>query len=279
MKMKRVKGAALAVLTVVALSLMSACDGRVAGSASGADSVQFLEEDSFVKVSILAEPPQTGDASLLASVGRWMSETLGDTYAQDMADIPAIVEHYGKAINDSLHRLEPAPMFDEEGEEIEPMRVAADFDASFRVTYETDRLVSYLADTYIGASTWAHPSSGLLGATFRKDTGERLGWDIIDSTKMQAFRQLLVDELCAYADVTRKELVEMLSLGEEVFDLDTLPLPQSGPCLEEAGITFCYQQYELLSYAMGIPSATIPYAKMKPLLTPEAQQFLPRTEK
>jgi hypothetical protein len=58
--------------------------------------------------------------------------------------------------------------------------------------------------------------------------------------------------------------------------VDNLPLPQFPPYFTADGLAFVYQQYEIAPYAAGMPSFTIPYDDIRPLLTDEAACLIPQ---
>ena len=55
-----------------------------------------------------------------------------------------------------------------------------------------------------------------------------------------------------------------------------VPLPSWTPYPGEDGLVFVYQQYEIASYAAGMPSFVIPYDRIQPFLTEEARRILSR---
>ena len=50
--------------------------------------------------------------------------------------------------------------------------------------------------------------------------------------------------------------------------------PGTDPALDKDGVRFDYGAYELGAYAMGMPSAVIPYEKIKKYLTPGVKELL-----
>ena len=71
--------------------------------------------------------------------------------------------------------------------------------------------------------------------------------------------------------LTEEELSEQLN---GVDDINKIPLPQYAPYFSERGLEFIYQQYEIASYAVGMPSFCIPYDKVLPYLTKEAAELI-----
>ena len=60
----------------------------------------------------------------------------------------------------------------------------------------------------------------------------------------------------------------------DVEDVNKIPLPSSAPYFTKDGLCFIYQQYEIAPYASGMINFTIPYDKIRQLLTEDAQDLL-----
>ena len=65
------------------------------------------------------------------------------------------------------------------------------------------------------------------------------------------------------------ELKESLFIEDGFIPLPSWPLYPS-----DEGLNFVYHQYEIASYAEGMPSFTVPYADIEPFLTPAARELL-----
>jgi len=57
-------------------------------------------------------------------------------------------------------------------------------------------------------------------------------------------------------------------------DGDIIPFPAFSPYPSKDGLVFVYQQYEIASYAAGMPAFTLPYEVVEPYLTEEAKAIL-----
>ena len=65
------------------------------------------------------------------------------------------------------------------------------------------------------------------------------------------------------------------AVREQLFVEDgPIPLPAWTPYPTEEGLAFVYQQYEIASYAAGMPAFTLPYEDIAPWLTADARQLL-----
>lgn len=118
---------------------------------------------------------------------------------------------------------------------------------------------------------------GMIGhgdMTFDRKTGERI--KILKDDVVDAMQPLLVKGLISYfseygEQMTEESLMEHLMLWEEITQI---PLPTWDPHPSADGLVFTYQQYEIASYADGMPNFTIPYEDVAPYLTPQAKKVL-----
>lgn len=108
---------------------------------------------------------------------------------------------------------------------------------------------------------------------FDRETGERI--KILKDDVADAMQPLLVKGLISYfsdygEQMTEESLMEHLMLWETT----QIPLPGWDPRPSADGLSFTYQQYEIASYADGMPNFTIPYEDVAPYLTPQAKKVL-----
>jgi hypothetical protein len=170
------------------------------------------------------------------------------------------VQFYGLIKSDSLRSLLDYPNPD----------VELEYEAIMKKEYETESFVTYTLSSYIGLGG-AHPLNIEEGATFRKSDGRRLDWNIFRITKRMELDEMIRSSLMDYLDVTNEEDMEPYLPGTDIY---AIPLPHTPPYLLENGVAFIYQQYEIMSYAMGMPADTITYERMMPLLTCNAQKLI-----
>ena len=107
----------------------------------------------------------------------------------------------------------------------------------------------------------AHGWAFVYAVTFDCKTGKILENKDIFKMKMKKALLKLID----------KELRRQYYQGEApgyAESLGTLDMPRFAPHPTAKGLTFIYQQYEIDCYAAGMPECTIPWAKVKPYLTP-----------
>jgi hypothetical protein len=118
---------------------------------------------------------------------------------------------------------------------------------------------------------------GMIGhgdMTFDRKTGERI--KILNDNVADAMQPLLVKGLISYfseygEQMTEESLMEHLMLWEEITQI---PLPGWDPYPSADGLVFTYQQYEIASYADGMPNFTVPYKDAAPYMTPQAKNVL-----
>jgi hypothetical protein len=224
-----------------------------------------LHEDRVNCVITAAVPDVQGDLQsttlVRQAVGEWFDEALGGCYDGDPCDMQALVDFYGKAKTDSLKAAleDPNPY------------VEVEFEATMTKAFETDRIVTYTLEKYVGLGG-AHPVSFSEGATFRKTDGRRLGWDIVKRDKTVELNEILKNSLMQYVGTDNEEELTTLTFIENIYGI---PLTNTPPFFLDNGLVFVYQQYEIAAYAMGMPTDTIPYKEIKPLLTHTAQQLIP----
>jgi hypothetical protein len=258
--MKRIMIVLALLIAVVACKQNEGTNGggtQVTTEAGTADTVSFISPDEYLIVHIKADRPSE---NLAVAVGEWLDEALGGYYPGDVGDLQQMADFYGHAVCDTLKEI---------AKEVGP-NMYLEYEVTMEKVWENDQVVTYTLQTFQGLGG-AHPSSGFEGATFRKSDGRRLGWDIVSRRFRYELSELLVKNLKSYLEVeTDEEMIELI--GDDKFY--GLPLPQTPPYMTDAGLVFIYQQYELLAYAYGMPTGTIAYETIKPLLTSQAQKLL-----
>lgn len=290
-----------AATTVVAAAMsLGAC--RPASGSQDADSIAFaitVYEDSAMSDSceisqrLLVEYPVAADHSVAAdSIRLWLRQLLADcAYPQlsddapkptpfggSPTDVEAMTRYYGDAgMHQMLEAVKPDP--DDEFQWV-PMGYSNGLEATVQV--QTPRYVTYTTgySIYTGG---AHGAYIIDEETFRKSDGHHMGWDIIDTISARpTLNALIIEGLKEYfstpddpnGDLLNEELQFMELIENPDADLmSIIPLPSSAPALTAEGVSFVYQQYEIASYAAGLPSFVIPYDKAADILTPAAKEL------
>ena len=218
----------------------------------------FNKEEDHLACDIVAAVP---DAVVAQAVGEWLNAQLGNHYEGDVTDLQELVSAQGNYCFDFLRQT-----YDEGV----PDYAELSYNASMEKLFETDQVVTYALtiDQDLGG---AHPTSEYYGATFRKDNGQQLKWDMVSGD----LHELVVEMLKSYFNVeTDADLMKHL-LEDKAQDVKSIPLPNNPPFLTEEGVALTYQQYEIAAYAYGMPGDTIAYERFKPFLADWAQQLLP----
>ena len=225
------------------------------------DTVSYSQVDGQMSCSIEALMP--GD-DVRQAVGEWLNVQLGNTYTGDMTDMQSLVDFYGKSHIDSLRLVY---------EDGVPDYAELCYEASMEHVFETDKVVTYRLTITLDLGG-AHPTTRELGATFSKDDGKQLTWDIVRSDSLSRLQDIVRGMLKDYFNAkSDRELMEYL---QGVDDVTRLPLPATPPFMTDEGFTLIYQQYEIAAYAAGMPSGIIPYERFNPCLTEDAQKLIER---
>lgn len=251
---------------MAAIAMTSCCGNKTEADAKFAtDSVTFEQKDKSAEVTIYADYPTAASEGLKTSIAEYISETLGAKYMGSLENGDSILNFYGKAKYEELAK--------EQKEMEAEMPFIADY--KFNKAAETENYVTYTStyEEYMGG---AHGSTVVQGATFRKADGRKFGADMLIGTEKEEFKALLKEGLKEYFEkpnMTDAQLKESLFLSEP-YSVDNLPLPAFAPYLTDKGVTFTYQQYEIASYAAGLPTFTISFEKIKPYLSATVLKML-----
>ena len=207
-------------------------------------------------------------------------------FAGNIDDTDALLTYYkdqtlaqiGKLSQDDADERERFIREDVELSEEQKAEILADipswgYDFKLEKLAETPGYVVFQSQNYIfmGGAHGGVTGDGYL--TFDKKTGQRIE-AMLDPGCTADIQPLLVKGLLGYysefdVNMSEEELKEHLQL-----EGDLIPLPAWTPYPTADGLCFVYQQYEIASYADGMPAFTLPYEEVQPYLTPEAQAIL-----
>lgn len=266
------------ILYLAATLLMAACGGDKApvseGSsyffqntteelASETDSINYVQKKGPWEFALSGEYPSGKNEGLTRAVREWVSELLGGTYEGELADTAALCAHYAERCFDD----EDMDMI----EQMEQESIECYSRWNIHLQWENDSLATYLlSNEWYGGG--AHGSYLMWGATFRKSDGRRFDSDMLKGEQLP--NEVLAKGLKTYFEVeTDEELVEDLMLPEGS-DVHYLPMPTSAPWIEGDGLHLIYQQYEICSYAAGMPAITIPTDQMGQYLTATMKKLI-----
>lgn len=136
----------------------------------------------------------------------------------------------------------------------------------FKREYETKSLISYQFSIYKYKIGWAHGSSFDGGATFNKNEGHIIDWgSFVNNDDMQ---KLIKDGLMEYYEDNSEHFKD--------FENAYFSFPEGSPILLSNGVKFAYGTYEIpnTSYADGQPQFTIPYDKIKDLMSSSLRELI-----
>lgn len=217
-----------------------------------------LEHDgNMMHYDVTMDVPVTGPGPLVDAVKKWLDNILGGTYDEALTFDDDMMRHYA------------AEYFDENAFSYGPESVMACYMyIDIVMTDNTEGFVSYEVDgeDFTGG---AHGMLFTYGATFVKADGRQLGWEMFPDTTNLAglFKKYLASDWAAKND---------LVLDEVLFEdaASNFPLPYQDPWLVTDGVKFCYNVYEIASFAVGMSSAVIPTEEAKKYLDPQVYEVL-----
>lgn len=285
----------MAALLLATASYTTSCKTRAARGMTATqttdtlatDSVTYTytSGDSLVRCLIKAEIPM-GTDSLARGVRNFIAQQLCQSYLpysyceeSERKNYPAyngnpdnakaMVDHYGNWTVKLLETISKDINQNVTGQEKEP--VYSEIKISKEA--ETHRYLTYCTTTYneLGGP---HGSSTIMYYNISKVTYKVIE-QVVDTTRIKELQPLLRKYLLEYfkeggdLSITDQNLNESILLKDGI-----IPLPVTTPILDNDGVLFIYQQYEIGPYSMGMPNFIIPYSEIKPYLTPEAQKLL-----
>lgn len=286
-----------------ALGLMATC-AFLACNPSAKDlkteSFEFADSTAHSHLTIQAELPVPGKGAAgeirtkllevmdgqLSHIGTYEEDRMFPAFDGSTDQSEALMAYYRGKAQEVISRLsqedfdervqsieENDGITDEERAEILSDMPGWEYDFSLLKTGETDRYVVFLSEDYIYLGG-AH--GGLIGRgplTFDKKDGH-LVTEFLNPGLLEEIQPLLRKGLVTYFSddgetVQPDQLDDWLMLENGL-----IPFPAWAPFPSEEGLVFTYQQYEIASYAAGMPNFTLSYDEILPFLTPEAKQLL-----
>lgn len=217
-----------------------------------------------------------GPAEAVAFVNQWLTlDAAGaDSYSvHTAAEVAKAYEALKKegvtdvrsALKRSRGEHQPDDDDDVDEDEMEEMAFASqnEYSQSISVMWQTKNVLTLWDSGYDYSAGAAHGMPWGAAKTFDLKNLRILTLDdIITESGKQAVLKMIFDQLeDEYADVW-----DMAS--------DASDFPGTDPALDKDGVRFDYGAYELGAYAMGMPSAVIPYEKIKKYLTPGVKELL-----
>jgi len=246
-------------------------------------SYEFTESDKYAEIRVNACIPYGTDAatvamrkSLLSIIDKsfgydWEGNRIAPAYKDGYDDVDKYTHYYISAHLKTMSA--ESKTFNTENETDEIMK--SEDELNIVKSYETPSLIDFTisGSTYISGA--AHPSNFAYSVFFNKQNGKKMEQLFIKGAEKK-MQKILVKGVTRYFKECGEDCNE-----ETVWDCLLLennnkfiPLPQNTPSPTKDGLCFTYGQYEIASYAAGMPSFIIPYNDTKPYLTEETKQLL-----
>jgi len=223
---------------------------------------------------------------ILGHITSYEDERFFDPFTGDESDTQGMLEYYrdnafatiarfaqADADERATYIIEDADFTDEEKETMLANFPRWGYEFALRKGEESDRYVVFQSMDYIYMGGAHGGVTGEGSMTFSKKDGHRIR-ELVDPSRVDEIQPLLIKGLLEYYsengyDTTWDDLKESLFI-EDGF----VPLPAWEPYPSPEGLVFTYQQYEIASYAEGMPSFVVPYADIEPYLNPEARAVI-----
>ena len=282
-------------LTVLAALLLAACTPK--NTAFVLDERHYSDSTAHADLTMNVELPAADGAAaraMRATLVEMMDQSLShaDTYEEERAfprfsgdesDTDALMEYYRERTLRHLGNLSQSD-FEDRARAIrespglsraEKERLIAEapkwsYDFNLKQIVDTDRYLVFSSQDYMYMGG-AH--GGIIGAgfpTFDRQDGHQVT-PVLRPDCVEDIQPLLVRGLIGYfgengMEVNEETLFEILQLDEE----EHIPLPTWDPYPGEDGLVFTYQQYEIASYAAGMPGFVVPFGEVKEFLSADA---------
>ena len=207
------------------------------------DSV-FIESeygDGYSYFNVNLDLPVTRNKTLKQNIIHWMLS-------------PETEDHvsYLQAMRDEF--------FSEDGSE-----PRSDYEENFTLSEQTDKYVTYTTEGFVYTGG-AHEMPWYNGTTFSKIDGSIVGYDLF------ADPEQLIEIIAENID---KQYFAKLEEDGFTFDYEEITaLPANEPWIETDSVVFCYQAYEIASFAAGMPLCKIALADLKPYLSAKGNALL-----
>lgn len=283
----------IALAAVVGVVAMTSC-GKKSADGAQSDSIVVAETDSVPEVDlsvpvvmdtialkyscddgrflvdVKVQYPLTGPDVLVDSLRAYIAQELGASPKKvDLRDGDAVVRVYYDSLMTNM-KAEYDDVRENMGGEDDGFFSMSN-ERTIAKSYETEKIITIedCGSVYAGGP---HPLSYAGAVSFDRKTGKRLGTEIFKNLKSKELRNEILRGLREYFEVKSNE-----ELGEMLFNVNYRnipPMPSTNPYFLKDGLVFIYGQYEIASYACGMPQFTIPYSRLEPLLKEEVWELV-----
>lgn len=259
------------------------------------DRVSDSRKDNMATVEISIDWPTAGNEALVESIRQYLCEQLATEpygegnpevtqYSDAEEGVQSIVQKRYKDLRD---------MWQEAHNDGYGGDTPFDYLMHSTLNETGPKYVTYVT-RHEGSQGGAHGYAISTGQTFRISDGLRIGYQskynqntmqyeiqdqtLFDKTHSPKLHALIREGVRSYflefdEGMTDDQQLKDMLIGVE--DINQIPLPSSPPHFTKDGLCFIYQQYEIAPYAAGMINFTIPYDKVRSLLSDEAQELIP----
>lgn len=265
--MQKVKSAAALLSSLLILSACSKSDSNPPEydwQSANYYVTDSLQRDGIVSIEIAGEYPQS-TTPVTEAICDWLAANLSGEPLAPKATVADLVTATGDKLLDSVR---------DEADKMEPdfsYKIDYEFIRKFGPVYANDKVItmSFNSYSYTGG---AHGNSSDLGQSFLIADGMMITYGNLFTASSEA----------KVMDLIRKGLEEQYfgkSLDSQLLiQQSELEFPANAPMIEEDGVTFRYQQYEIAPYSAGMPECTLSWAELAPYLTHLAKSLVPSGE-
>ena len=286
-------------LAALAALLVTACN---AGKPLQTEVRDYADSTAHSFLTLHAELPVPADAAAKAIRGKLVDMmdtqlsqiTFGEPqryfprFEGNTDDTEALMAYYQDQTLSLIGRLsqedadereryirEDGDLSEEEKAEILANSPAWGYEFNLKKIADTLGYVVFQSQNYIyqGGAHGGITGDGYL--TFNRKTGRYIE-ATVDPACTAAIQPLLVKGLLGYYSEFGEKMAEEEMRERLQIEGDLIPLPAWTPYPTAEGLCFVYQQYEIASYADGMPSFIVPFDEIQPFLTAEAKQVLGR---
>lgn len=207
------------------------------------DSV-FIESEyseGYSRFNVSLELPVTKNKTLRQNILHWMLSDETEDYVS-----------YLQSMRDDF--------FEEDGSE-----PRSEYEENYTLSEQTDKYVTYTTEGYV-YSGGAHEMPWYNGTTFSKIDGSIVGYDLFEEP--ERLIELIAENIDSqYFEKYRKEYLYL------EYD-EITSLPNNEPWIETDSVVFCFQPYEIASYAAGMPLCKIALSDLQPYLSEKGKSLL-----
>ena len=195
---------------------------------------EYADGYSYFNVSV--DMPVTKNKTLRQSILDWMMEKGTDDHAA-----------YFDSIRDNF--------FENDGSE-----PRSEYVENYSLSEQTDKYVTYTNEGY-EYTGGAHEMPWYNGTTFSKIDGSIVGYDLFKEP------ELLIPIIA--------ENIEKQYFAKDDIEYEEITaLPVNEPWIETDSVVFCFQAYEIGSFAAGMPLCKIALSDLEPFLSEKGKTFL-----